>query len=195
MSGLFRQKRSDTSIATVELEYGLNLNARSDMMLGSLLRERGFDSLSQLVRACRGQLSNHAAPRSVFLSFHQEDLRQVAGLRLMMHNRRLDLAISDEPNRDPVDSKRSTYIKRALRERIRRVDVVMCLIGNATAGRTWVDWELETAFEERRGICGVRLKGSRGRTPRLLKEVGAPVSQWNLPSMIAAIECAAAVRS
>jgi len=113
----------------------------------------------------------------------------------MMNNERLALDISDEPNREPVGSERSTYIKKVLRDRIRRVQVVMCMIGNGTAWREWVDWELKTALEEGRGVCGVRLKGSRGRTPDILTDIGAPVVPWDLPSIIAAIECAAARRS
>src|SRR5438046_377923 len=133
MSSTFRQKRSDARIGAIEREYGIVLNARSDMKLGNLLKERGFDSLSQLLRAHRGRLDYHASSRRVFLSFHREDLRQVSGFRLMMRNERLALDISDEPNREPVGSERSSYIKRVLRERIRRVDVVICMIGDGTA--------------------------------------------------------------
>lgn len=192
---MFRQKRSDTLVSSIERRHGIDLNARSDAKLGNLLDDRGFSSLSELRRAHAGRLEYHASHRRVFLSFHREDLRQVAGLRLMMRNDRIALDISDEPNREPVGSERSSYIKKVLRERIRRVDVVMCMIGNGTAWREWVDWELETALEEGRGVCGVRLKGSRGRTPTILKDLGAPIAPWDLSRMIAAIECAAARRS
>ncbi len=192
---MFRQKRSDTRVGSIELKYGINLNARSDTKLGNLLYERRFSSLSELLKAHAGRLDYHASPRRVFLSFHREDLRQVSGLRLMMKNERLALEISDEPNREPVGSERSSYIKHVLRDRIRPVDVVMCMIGDGTAWREWVDWELKTAIEEGCGVCGVRLKGSRGRAPDILKQIGAPVVPWDLPSMIAAIECAAARRS
>lgn len=192
---MFRQKRADTRVSNVEATYGMDLNARSDAKLGNLLGERGFSSLSELRKAYAGQLTYHASPRRVFLSFHREDLRQVSGLRLMMRNGRLALDISDERNREPVGSERSTYIKQVLRDRIRRVDVVMCMIGDGTAWREWVDWELRTAIEEARGVCGVRLKGSRGRAPSILKNLGAPIAPWDLPSMIAAIECTAARRS
>jgi hypothetical protein len=53
----FRAKRADTKVASIEATYGINLNARSDMLLGNLLDERGFDSLSQLLEAYRGKLT------------------------------------------------------------------------------------------------------------------------------------------
>jgi len=112
-----------------------------------------------------------------------------------MANERVAIQISDEANRFPVGSEKSSYIRKVLRERISQVDVVICMIGNGTAWREWVDWELDTAIEFHRGVCGVRLKGSRGRTPRVLVELGAPVASWSVPAIIAAIECAAARRT
>src|SRR6266576_784578 len=194
MSPVFRQKRSDATVGTIERDNGIVLNARSDTKLGNLLQERGFDSLSQLLRAYRGRLDYHASRRRVFLSFHRDDLKQVSGFRLMMRNEKLALDISDEPNREPVGSDRSSYIKQVLRERIRRVDVVICMIGDGTAWREWVDWEVQTAVEFHRGVCGVRLKDSRGRAPEILRAIDAPIAQWDMTKIIAAIEAAAARR-
>lgn len=179
----------------MEKTYGISLNAPSDMMLGTLLRDRGFNSLSQFLKAYRGQANSHASHRNVFLSFHREDLKQVNGFRLMMANERVALNISDETNRYPVGSEKSSYIKKVLRDRISETDVVVCMIGNGTAWREWVDWELNMAVQFHRGICGVRLKGSRGRAPIILKTLNAPVASWVLSDIIAAIECAAARRS
>ena len=194
-ANVFRQKRADTSVGAIEAAYGVRLNARSDMELGNLLHQRGFESLSQLLRAARGRQFTHRCARSVFLSFHQEDLAQVNGFRLMMRNRHLRLDISDDESRYPVNSERSTYIKRATRQRIKNVEVLVCLIGDGTAWRDWVDWEINTALEERRGVCGIRLKGSRGRTPDILREMGVRIAPWGVAFMTAAIERAAAVRS
>jgi hypothetical protein len=192
---MFRSKRADTLVRSIEQTYRVRLNARSDMKLKNLLVQRGFESLSQLLKAARGQLTFHPKPRSVFLSFHREDLLQVNGFRLMMQNDRLTLSISDEPARYPVNSVRSSYIRQVLRDRIAAVDVLICLVGNGTAWRDWVDWEIETAAQLHRGVCGIRLKGSRGRAPPLLHDLGAMISPWDMGRMTAAIECAAAVRS
>jgi hypothetical protein len=192
---MYRQKRADASVGAIEAAYGVRLNTRSDAKLGNLLEQRRFESLSQLVRAARGKQFTHPYPRTVFLSFHQEDLAQVRGFRLMMTNRHLRLAISDDDSRYPVDSEQSTYIKRAIRQRIKNVDVLVCLIGSGTAWRDWVDWEISTALQERRGVCGIRLKGSRGRTPEILRDTGVRIAPWSVPFMTAAIEQAAAVRS
>ncbi len=192
---MFRKKRDDTTVGAIEEQYGINLNARTDMLLGNLLTERGFDSLSQLLRAYRGNLYEHAKRRRVFLSYHAEDQQQIRGFRLMVSNPNVALDIYDEGLQEAINSERSSYIKQRIRPKIETASVLLCLIGNGTAWRDWVDWEINTAYEMRKGICGVRLKGSRGRTPPLLKELGAPIAQWDVQQIVAAIECAAARRS
>ncbi len=49
LTGPLREKRSDTLIGTIEREYRVDLNARSDMKLGTLLERRGVTSLKQLL--------------------------------------------------------------------------------------------------------------------------------------------------
>jgi hypothetical protein len=47
--GHLRRKRSDTQVKTIEKTYGIDTGKRSDMQLGNLLREKGLDSLDDLV--------------------------------------------------------------------------------------------------------------------------------------------------
>lgn len=192
---MFQRKRSDTLVSNIEQTYGINLNTRADTLLGNLLEDRGFDSLSQLLNAYHGRASYHARKRKVFLSFHIEDLLQINGFRLMMQNPNLAFEVNETSSRAPVQSERSTYIRQAISQKIHDASVLVCLIGNGTAWRDWVEWEIETAAEHRKGICGVRLKGSYGRTPEVLSARGAPVAKWDMAEIIAAIECAAARRS
>jgi len=57
---MFRRKNANTKVENVESTYGIDLNARGDSKLGNLLRRRGFDSQSQLIRAARGQSTEPA---------------------------------------------------------------------------------------------------------------------------------------
>jgi hypothetical protein len=192
---VFRAKRDDTLVRTIERQYGIDLHARGDMLLGNLLEERGFDSLSQLLDAYHGRLTKPKRKRRLFLSFHAEDRPQVAGFRLMARNPNIAVDFYDGSLKVPVNSEEAGYIRKVIREKIQRASVVVCLIGNGTAWRDWVDWELRTSIELGKGICGVRLKESRGRTPPVLAEAEAPIAKWDMEAIIAAIECAAARRS
>lgn len=192
---MFRSTRDDTLIRTIEARYGINLHARGDTKLGNLLKKRGFESLTQLRKAYRGDLTYHACRRRIYLSFHVEDLPQVNGFRLMARAPNLDIDFYDGSLREVINSTRASYIKQQIRSIIEKTSVVVCLIGNGTAWRDWVDWELSTAFELGKGICGIRLKQSHGRAPQLLNEIDAPVAHWgNVQDLIAVIECAAARR-
>lgn len=182
-------------ISTVERTYGIDLNVRGDMLIGNLLDERGFDSVTQLLTAYRGKLRQHARKRRLFLSFHAEDRYQVEAFRALARDPDVDVDFYDGSLRQPVSSERGQYIKRVIRPKIQRASVLVCLIGNGTAWRDWVDWELDYAVRSRKGICGVRLEGSHGRRPDLLRALDAPIAHWDHAQIVAAIECAAARRS
>jgi hypothetical protein len=192
---VYRRKRGNTTIATIEKKYGVDLHVRGDAQLDTLLHERGFDSQSQLLTAYHGKLAFHPRKRRIFISFHKEDRQYVSGLCLMARNPRVAIEFYNESLREMIGSENKTYVRQKIREMIRRVSVVICLIGNGTAWREWVDWELRTAADLHKGVCGVRIKDSHGRFPPLLHDIAAPIAHWDTDAIIAAIECAAARRS
>ena len=49
-SGTFKKKRSDTKIGTIEKKYGKDFGVRSDKKLGNYLKEKGYSSLSKLLK-------------------------------------------------------------------------------------------------------------------------------------------------
>ena len=48
--GQFKQKRADTQMGTIEKKYGKDFGVRSDKQLGNYLKEKGYNSLSQLLK-------------------------------------------------------------------------------------------------------------------------------------------------
>lgn len=47
--GQLRDKRDDTHVSTVEKRYGVNLDVRSDMHLGTYLKQNQIKSLNDLI--------------------------------------------------------------------------------------------------------------------------------------------------
>ena len=47
--GQLRDKRDDTHMGTIEMQYGRDFNVRSDMHLGTYLKEHGVKSLNDLI--------------------------------------------------------------------------------------------------------------------------------------------------
>lgn len=182
-----RAKRSDTLIRNVEKTYGVDLNVRGDTKLGTILDSRGYNSQSQLVKAVKGNLDYHPQKRNIFISFHSDDFGKAQGLRLMFMNQNLKFDLKDV-SRKSVRSDSENYVRSALKSRIQNADVVLCVLGNGTGSRDWVDWELETARSLRIPICGVRIPNTFGKFPAHFKIKNAIVADWSAESIIKAIE-------
>lgn len=54
-SGRFVAKRYDTKMGTIEKKYGVDLGVRSDMKLGNYLKEKGYPSLSAMLKSPYGK--------------------------------------------------------------------------------------------------------------------------------------------
>ena len=48
--GTYRQIRSDTKVGTIEKRYGVDLGSRSDKKIGNYLKEKGYPSLSRMLK-------------------------------------------------------------------------------------------------------------------------------------------------
>lgn len=53
--GQLRDKRDDTHVGTIEKHYGRDFGVRSDMHLGTLLKQTGQASLNDLLRGGKGK--------------------------------------------------------------------------------------------------------------------------------------------
>jgi hypothetical protein len=150
-------------VGTIEREHRVELNARRDMTLDSLLVERGFDSITQLLNAYQGRARSFARRRRLFLRFDADDKAQLSAFRLMAQNPNVEIDFYETSLKVPINSEDGTYLRQALRQKIGQASVLVCLIGNATASSEWAEWEIHAAKELGKGLCGVRLKGSHGR--------------------------------
>lgn len=53
--GELRDKRDDTHMGTIEKQYNRDFGVRSDMELGTFLKEKGIDSLNDLIHSDLGK--------------------------------------------------------------------------------------------------------------------------------------------
>jgi len=97
--------------------------------------------------------------KRVFLSFRAEDRQQVQGLRLLAANPDYNLEFYDESVRTAIDSSDADYVKSAIRRKILRTSVTVCMIGPLTHTSAWVDWELSESLKKGNKIIAMGLKG------------------------------------
>ena len=125
--------------------------------------------------------------KRVFLSFAAEDKAQVQGLRLLKDNQNFELDFYDESVQVAVGSSNVDYIKRVIREKIRRCSVTICLIGATTYKSQWVEWELKASNDEGNKIVVMALKGiDRAVLPSFAKQSGLAFHAWD-PSQLATL--------
>ena len=130
--------------------------------------------------------------RRVFLSFVEEDLGIVNLFRGQAKNPNNPLEFYDYSVKEPFDSNRSEYVKQQIKGLINNSSVLLCLIGSTTSTSRWVDWEIKTAYELKKGVAGVKLHSSSSDViPQGLSSHSTEVVNWGTQQIMDAIERAA----
>jgi len=151
------------------------------------------DDLKKLEDIAKENLKKDSEPakRNIFISFIQEDLKEVNLLRGQAKNEDSDLEFNDWSLREPFDSEKAEYIKRGIRERIRQSSVTVVYLSEKTADSRWVNWEITESIKLGKSVVGVfkgetkpsKLPKAMGKNPKLVP--------WTHKGLTKAIEQAA----
>jgi hypothetical protein len=129
--------------------------------------------------------ARRARIRNVFISFHIDDEAQVNLLRAQAKSEDFDIEFRDYSVKEPFDEKWKTNC----RERIAQTSMVVCMIGEKTAERKAVIWELEEAYRQGKKVIGVRIYRDKNYPiPKPLKDNNAPIVEWNLKEISRRLE-------
>jgi hypothetical protein len=134
--------------------------------------------------------------RNIFISFAHEDKADVELLRGQARKEDAELTFQDYSVRVPFDSEQAEYIRRQIRERIRRTSVTVVYLSESAARSKWVNWEVEEACRLGKGVVGV-YKGDAPpqELPKSVRDCGAEVVPWKHKTLMDAIERAARNRT
>lgn len=136
-----------------------------------------FESPTEEVRRAR--------TRNVFISFHIDDEHQVNLLRAQAKSERFDIEFRDYSVKAPFDEKWKTNC----RERIAQTSAFICMIGEKTAQREAVIWEINEAHRQGKKVIGVRIYRDKNHPiPKPLLQNGAPILDWNLAKISKLLE-------
>ena len=118
-----------------------------------------------------------ARTRNVYISFHVEDENQVNLLRAQAKSEKFDIEFRDYSVKEPFDEKWKTNC----RERITQTSATICMIGEETATREAVIWELEESYRQGKKVIGVKIHRDRNyQIPEPLLKNKAPIVEWDL---------------
>lgn len=117
---------------------------------------------------------------NVFISFNTDDIDEVNLLRGQAKNEKSDLEFNDHSVKKPYDSDDANYIKQKIRQKIRRVSILLVYVTDNTYKSSWVNWEIHEAIKLGKGIMAMH-KGDTPpiRLPDALTENDITPVKWN----------------
>jgi len=127
--------------------------------------------------------------RHVYFAFHYKSdiwrVNQVRNSGLLFGARSVGFA--DRSLWERAKTKGASALKKLILDGLEGTSATVVLIGEETADRRWVRFELQESRDRGNALIGVRIHhladqrgdaSRRGRVPDLLREVGAPVYAW-----------------
>jgi hypothetical protein len=131
--------------------------------------------------------------RRVYFDFDYKDVFAVNQIR--MSGRFIDVAVAgfaDASQWEKLKMLDPVKIKKAIDQAVQLTSVTVACIGEHTASRRWVNYELRVSRDRGNGLLGIYLPGIRGyAVPKVLTEERAPVYQWNSSRFADWVEAAA----
>ena len=147
----------------------------------------GWDTLGD-IRALekKAREALREGKRNVFISFASEDLREVNLLRANAKNENSDIEFSDHSVREPFDSKRASYVKKKISERISRCSYCVVHLSDHTSRSPWVKWEVEKSLSLGKTVVATHTGEKRPeRLPSWIRSNDIRIVPWSeLPKAI-----------
>ena len=127
--------------------------------------------------------------KNVFVSHFNEDEENIGKLKDLLSKKGYTIINSSIDSTKPNSATNDEYIKRLLRLRIQWSGTFICLIGQNTHTRQWVDWEIEQANKKGKRIVGVFINGAKDSdVPENFEKYGNALVCWTSDKIIDAIE-------
>lgn len=128
--------------------------------------------------------------KNVFISHHGKDDAYVQKLKANLAKRGYTLKNSSIDSTKPNRMTSEKAIKRLLRMRIHWAGTFICLVGNKTHTRDYVNWEVDQANKKGKPIIGIFKHGTSMDTPlpKNLEKYHDGLVGWKMDNIIEAIE-------
>lgn len=123
--------------------------------------------------------------RNIFISFHVDDEAQVNLLRAQAAKENFGMEFRDYSVKEPFDE----AWRRRCAERIAQTSMTIVMIGQETANREAVNWEIEESYRQGKKVVGVRIyRDANHAIPQAMARHGASVVNWGRNEIAAQLE-------
>lgn len=121
---------------------------------------------------------------NIFISHSWAYNNDLKNLRTLLNNRGyFNIEFEEATPDEPINSTNSEYIKRRLREKIRKADIVLGIAGIYASYSDWMEWELDTAISNDIPIVGVIPQGQE-RISQVVFSRSKEDVRWNTESIV-----------
>ncbi|MBX7141125.1 MAG: TIR domain-containing protein [Chitinophagales bacterium] len=124
-----------------------------------------------------------AEQQNIFISHYGKDDEQVQSLKARLKEQGYNVRNFSVDSTNHKDGRipRREVVERLLKMRIKWSSSVICLIGDKTHTREWVDFELDEAYQQGKKIIGIYTHGSMetAELPEKLKKYASNIIGWN----------------
>lgn len=120
--------------------------------------------------------------KNIFVSHYHKDDRHVQQLKQRMKDKGYDVRNSSVDSTKYQNTKPSTkFIQRHLSRLVRWSGTFICLIGEKTHSRPWVNYEIKEAHKFGKKIVGIYKHGCNDKVelPKEFKKYGESLIGWN----------------
>lgn len=120
---------------------------------------------------------------NIFISHYYKDDDKVQGLKKRLIDSGYDVrnySVDSTKHKDGRTPSKAV-IERYLKTRIAASSTFICVIGDKTHTRPWVDFEIKEAIKQGKKIIGIYNHGDKDKVkiPEALREVNANIIGWN----------------
>jgi len=142
-----------------------------------------FDKATQDVE--KKEEEREHGTRNVFISFHSDDERKVDLLRVQSRREEYGLDFRDHSVKAPIDRKWREEVDK----KIDSTSATIVMIGEHTAERRNVAYEIERSYAKGKKVIGVMIRSDKNyKVPQQMKDSNATIVPWKLSAIQAELD-------
>jgi hypothetical protein len=129
------------------------------------------------------------AKKTIFISFDYDNDRNYKNMLLAWDkNKDFDFQFYDGSLREAINSTNAAYIKSQIKPKILAASHLLCIVGSQTSKSAWIDWEVQTAVENKKKLIGVKIEKANTSPAGLLANGAKWALSFNFDAIKKAVD-------
>jgi len=121
--------------------------------------------------------------KRIFISYCERDKDYREGFEGLLQNPNSRLRAIPISSREDKRSEGKEAVDNYIKKMIKESDIVICLIGDDSHNRPWLEREIELAISMNKKIIGVQIKDKKGAPPSLFIEHNFPLVEYDIDAI------------